>query len=152
MLFDTHCKSSIDNITLIKADSLAGTSGEWQARFWLDPEVSLVHQGPKTLTLNRPLLFTILIQWGLILLITLSRLIDFHPSLFKAFRYRKAKQICRVQHEVSSQPNVVPLFLDAWAWNGSSFAREESMPNSCMSILLMSSEENQIVRLKKNHL
>mgnify|MGYP006906283835 CR=1 FL=1 len=109
---------------------------------------------PKRLTLIRPLLFTILIQRRLILLITLSRRIDFQPSLpqghinYCSPRSCFLPHACRTHYEEVSQTNIFLLFLNAWAWNGSPFAGEASMPHSCMSILQMSSERKKRVRIK----
>ena len=39
--------------------------------------------------------------------------------------------------ERSTRPNIVLLFIDDWAWNGTSVRMDESMPNSKMPLLQM---------------
>lgn len=43
--------------------------------------------------------------------------------------------------EPASRPNIVLLYIDDWAWNGSPVAMEDSMPNSRMPILHMPNVE-----------
>ena len=41
----------------------------------------------------------------------------------------------------AEKPNIVLLFIDDWAWNGSPVAMDDSMPNSRMPILQMPNVE-----------
>ena len=43
--------------------------------------------------------------------------------------------------EPAKKPNIVLLFIDDWAWNGSPIAMDDSMPNSCMPLLQMPNVE-----------
>ena len=39
--------------------------------------------------------------------------------------------------EKSSRPNIVLLFIDDWAWNGTTIRMDEGMPNSKIPLLQM---------------
>lgn len=41
----------------------------------------------------------------------------------------------------AEKPNIVLLFIDDWAWNGSPMAMDDSMPNSRMPVLQMPNVE-----------
>ncbi|MCK5464152.1 MAG: hypothetical protein KAI95_14090, partial [Bacteroidales bacterium] len=47
-----------------------------------------------------------------------------------------AGQACNMKSQ-SPQPNIVLIFVDDWAWNGTPIPMDEEMPNSRMPVLQM---------------